>query len=280
MTDTTDTTTPRASGLAEAIQHVEARTEEHLGVEMIDIPGQPEDRPYVRVGQELRKLTLDPFPRVLRLNTLHDLVALSVEPIDTALADKQRAIFVSHDCVVLYFDTTDLREMAIVSLKRTEEHRYLDERTHDQAVSQSALRTALRVTLDECSPTADGHRTLVEQISKLAWQSSEGHTSALDRDKESMGASVSRSVQSTAGLPPERLTLQVRPYINADLKMRFPVTCILDPNHATQQFMFTPTSSSWAEYAALSLRAVEGVVLALTDDQDVPTPVYLGTATS
>lgn len=267
--------------IAEAIQHVEEQTRKALGVEVLNIPGAPAHVRYLRIGEKLEKIELDPGPRTLVLETVADLIALANNHFDADVAAGYEAgvkggrMVCVYDAqrVVLTWDHTNGRESAIVPLRASAEMVFFLDRVANPSIQPKDLREALRYVLtDTMDPTA--LERLVKQVSNVVFQANEAGAVNLDRRGESMGATIARNVQMDAGLPDERQTFSVRPFRNPDLGARFPLTCILDPDHANRRFYLRPLENS---LTALQQSAADFVGGLLRDGlKEAGVPVYQG----
>ncbi len=257
--------------IAEAIERVTELAHDANAVEQLNVPGQPPHLPYVRVGNEVRKLELDPPDRAVQLDCLVDLIDLAKQHFDKDIAEaKRQAVFFNDDNAQLVFDTDTGRERAVVVFESSREWKWILERIKEPKVGQRDLRDALRVIFPDAY-SEDSQ--IVAQVSSIGWQVNEGAHQNLDRDNESMGASIAKKVESSVGMPPERFTLNIRRWTNPDTPEREPITVLIDPDHACRCFRVVPIETSLIEFRQTTLGHVAGQ---LRKALDKVCPVYQG----
>lgn len=235
--------------IQEAMIWIEAVTKKALTRGFKRRPGDP---PHVvfteNVDGSLEVGEVVPGYREIAVGRIDQLIAMARSHFDyNVKTDNRQLITYNPSRIELVFDYTTGRERAYVSLEQSEEHQFFDRRRNNPAIEVSDLRKALRMELSETFSSV----ALVDQISALTFNNQNRTSIQAGRERESLGRSVEMTVDHPANLPDPFQVFQVRKYTNPDLDVRYPLTCLLDPDQETKRWSLQPFSHSWLAYESM-----------------------------
>jgi hypothetical protein len=257
--------------LKELLESILSKTQAATAVQRIDMPGQPIDRPYVRVGEKLEKITLDPMPRRIIANSTESIAALAGKDFDFApLAVGRRAIFVDHESVELIFDTTDGRDRATFRLAPSAEVLFLGDLTRRGGeITQEDLIDAFNFQLRDTLAEPDRLR-LIGQINSLKWITNGAVTSAVGQGQNTLGVSVNKQVEMPSVPPTEVQVLSVKAWSTDDFHSSTQLKLHLSTDVNKRVFVFRAFPNSMNEFHDNALIILHSYVSDLVADLKIP----------
>ena len=261
--------------IAEAIDKLRALVENANRPEVFRLPGQPCGQVMIRQGNIVVKHYLDKPHPAITMETFESFVELvKAYKYDQ---DHERtpvvpfAVFHNLNEVVLQMDTVSGLGTADLPLMSSKEYQFFAARRTTPAVGMAEFRRVLRTVLNQSKPPEEMER-FIRIVSQVQYGSQEEDHTHLDRGRESMGATVAKTMESAIGMPDEHQIFVVRRYDTRDHYVQFPLTCLLDPMVSERQWSLAPLENSWCNY--------EGNVLAQTHERLVAAlpgvPIYEG----
>lgn len=240
--------------IAEAIKQIESTVQASLRPKVMQLPGEPPHVLHIAMPNgALVRHEVTPHPRVVKLELLDDLIALGRNHFDDSVQSANRMMIVYNSLFVeLVFDHSTCRERARLDLFVTSEHDFFSKRLNAPLIEVAELRAALRHDL---RATYRGDR-LVEQVSKLEFRDTDTGSVNVQRGRESLGRSIEQQVAEPEDLPDPFQEFYVRKYANADLDVRLPLQCALDPDTKTRRWFLKPLEDSWIEYEHKALDVI------------------------
>ncbi len=241
---------------AAEIDNVWLKARETNVAQIIKMEGDPGHvRRILKPGGKVELLEIHPANRKFNFLRVEDLIAQANKPFDSRLASeaKKRLITVGKD-VYLYFNTDNGGEWGRLDLRVSEEYNFFLKRVKDPMIAVADFRTALKYQLR----STFGNEELIEQIGDINFGNKADQSQTARRGEESLGTSVVAQAASSAdkGLPDERITFSVRIWDNADLDIRFPIECHLDPDPTSQRWIVYPIRESIHQFEAQNLEVL------------------------
>ena len=177
----------------------------------------------------------------------------------------ERSIWVGEEGVKVVFDPKYRDDVATLVLEDSEEFQALG--SLPRKFSQKSLRFFLRSTFDAGGDV----EKVLEAIKTVDFSRQSDGTSTVEHGRESLGKSVEAKVQGATEIP-ERFTVECARWATDGLRMKVPISLMLDVDFQDECFVLKPGPN---ELNKFHCAAVSHLVSLLRNDQ-TSTPVYHG----
>lgn len=183
-------------------------------------------------------LRAEPHPIVTTCPSVEELVRSSAE---LKYNDSVPVIAFDAFNVRLYPDILERLEVWEACFPCSPGWLFLKERLERPIIKSNDLRHELRYKL---RGACLNEPALEDIISKASFVDTEGSDEARGRGTESLGASVTKQITDSAVMPPETVTIAVKPTSSAELQVLQNVEVYIDPEPSQRAWIFLPIPGS------------------------------------
>lgn len=256
--------------IQQAIQHIQEQTEQALRPKELKVPGDPGDvRRMIDKDGKVEIHRAEPHPRGLQTRELAELVALAKH----YQTDKS-AIYYNCQHVEFIFNTDDGRDRAVLPLVFSEEGRFLWSayKNREATYSTSFMKNMLRYPLRRCF---DDDR-LLKQVASTGFGATDNMQQDGGRTGESLGKTITTSVEKPEDLPNERQIFNCRMWSNPEMPQRFPIEVVLDPDTQKREWIVWVMEESIGSFGARHLEALRGAISDIAQVVELEIPILGG----
>lgn len=151
------------------------------------------------------------------------------------------------------------RSMLYLSLSVSTEWKFFMSRFENMTIGPKDFVLQLLYVLRGTMTDAEG---FAHRISNVTWRAGADKANVRSRGSESLDENILAECKPAEDLPDTLQVFDVRPWTNMDMPWRHPLTCIVDPDPGSQQWVVVPTVDSYANWKARCLESLRNSIKA------------------